>query len=258
MPDPGDARPDGDSWDPSQYDRFREERQQPFYDLLKLVFPRKAMRVVDLGCGTGELTRELHRHFKAASTRGVDSSESMLARAAEVIEPGVTFERGNLEDVSGEFDLVLSNAALHWVDDHASVLAKLTKCVAAGGQLAIQMPANQDHPSHVVASTLAKEMTGEGVRQYVLPIERYAGILHGLGYRKQSVHLQVYAHRLPSRVGVIEWVKGAMLTDLRKRMDEPTYAKFLDEYIARLLPQLEDTKPYLYTFKRIFLWGERA
>lgn len=247
-----------DSWDPTQYERFREERQQPFYDLLKLVFPRKAMRIVDLGCGTGELTREMHRHFKATSTLGIDSSESMLARAAEVNEPGVTFQRGNLEAVAGEFDLVFSNAALHWVDEHASVLAKLTKSVAPGGQLAMQMPANQDHPSHVVAHTLAKEMTGEGVRQYVLPVERYAAILHGLGYRKQSVHMQVYAHRLPSRIAVVEWVKGAMLTDLRKRMSDDDYATFLSEYVARLLPQLEDTKPYLYTFKRIFLWAERA
>lgn len=254
----GEQKGDGDSWDPSQYDRFREERQQPFYDLLKLVLARKTMRIVDLGCGTGELTREMHRHFKAASTLGIDSSESMLARAAEVNEPGVTFARGNLEDVAGEFDLVLSNAALHWVDDHASVLAKLTQSVATGGQLAIQMPANQDHPSHVVASALAQEMTGEGVRQYVLPVERYAVVLHALGYRKQSVHMQVYAHRLPTRIGVVEWVKGAMLTDLRKRMTESDYAKFLDEYIARLLPQLEDTKPYLYTFKRIFLWAERT
>lgn len=247
-----------DSWDPAQYERFREERQQPFYDLLKLVLPKRSMRIVDLGCGTGELTREMHRHFKAASTLGVDSSESMLARAAEVTEPGVTFAKGKLEDTAGEWDLVFSNAALHWVDDHPAVLAKLTRCVADGGQLAMQMPANQDHPSHVVANELAKEMTGEGVRQFVMPVERYASVLHGLGYRKQSVHLQVYAHRLPSRSGVVEWVKGAMLTDMRKRMSEGDYSTFLAEYTARLLPLLDDTKPYLYTFKRIFLWAERA
>ena len=46
-----------DSWDPRQYDKFQREREQPFYDLLGLVRPAPRMRVVDLGCGTGKLTR---------------------------------------------------------------------------------------------------------------------------------------------------------------------------------------------------------
>lgn len=253
----------GDSWDPQQYERFREERQQPFYDLLKLVLPKKGMRIVDLGCGTGELTREMHRHFKAASTLGIDSSEAMLAKAADLHEPGLSFQRGLLEDVDGTFDLVLSNAALHWVDDHPRVLAKLTQATAPGGQLAIQMPANQDHPSHVVANELARDPEfaaltgGVAARQHVLPVERYAALLAQLGYRKQSVHLQVYLHRLPSKDGVVEWVKGAMLTDVKARLDDATYARFLARYTERLLPLLEDAKPYPYTFKRVFLWAER-
>lgn len=253
-----------DSWDPHQYERFREERQQPFYDLLKLVLPKKSMRVLDLGCGTGELTRELHRHFKAATTLGIDSSDAMLEKAGALDEPGLSFLKGAIEETEGEWDLVLSNAALHWVDDHPAVLARLTHTIRPGGQLAIQMPANQDHPSHVVADALAKEapfaasLGGIGPRQHVLPIERYAELLHGLGYRRQSVHLQVYAHRLPSRQDVVEWVKGAMLTDLHKRMSDELYALFLERYQQRLLPLLADSKPYLYTFKRLFLWAEKA
>ena len=71
------------SWDPAQYDRFRDERQQPFFDLLALVEPRPGMRVVDLGCGTGELTRTLHQRLAAADTLGIDASETMLARSTE-------------------------------------------------------------------------------------------------------------------------------------------------------------------------------
>ena len=144
-----------DAWDPSQYERFREERQQPFYDLLKLVIPKKSMRVLDLGCGTGELTREMHRHLKAQKTHGIDSSSSMLERTKELDEPGLSFAQGLLEEAGGEWDLVFSNAALHWVDDHEAVLARHTATLAPGGQLAIQMPANQDHPSHVVANEIA-------------------------------------------------------------------------------------------------------
>jgi trans-aconitate 2-methyltransferase len=256
-----------DAWDPNQYDRFREERQQPFYDLLKLVIPKKSMRVLDLGCGTGELTREMHRHFKAAHTLGVDSSDAMMERARDVVEPGLAFERGRIEDFhvdDGAFDLVLSNAALHWVDDHEAVLARLTRALAPGGQLAVQMPANQDHPSHVVAAALAKDpefaqaLGGEGARQHVLPVEQYAKLLARLGFRQHNVRTQVYVHKLPSAAGVVEWVKGAMLTDFKKRLDDAQYARFLARYSDALLAQLDDEKPYLYTFKRILFAAERA
>jgi trans-aconitate 2-methyltransferase len=262
-----------DAWDPDQYARFREERQQPFYDLLKLVLPKKGMRIVDLGCGTGELTREMHRHFKAQTTLGVDSSESMLAQSAEHDEAGLSFEhgliesfppRGELRGEEGAWDLVLSNAALHWVPDHEALLARLTAALAPGGQLAIQMPANQDHPTHTIVDELAREepfagpLGGVGARQHVLPVEAYAPVLARLGYRAQCVRLQVYLHKLPSREGALEWVKGAMLTDVKSRLSDDLYARFLERYRERLLPRLEDTKPYLYTFKRLFLWAERA
>ena len=60
-------------WNPAQYERFRDERARPFFDLLDLVQPRPEMRVVDLGCGTGELTRELHRRLSARETIGIDN-----------------------------------------------------------------------------------------------------------------------------------------------------------------------------------------
>jgi trans-aconitate 2-methyltransferase len=254
-----------DSWDPLQYERFREERQQPFYDLLKLVLPKRGMRILDLGCGTGDLTREMHRHFKASATVGIDSSDAMLEKTGALGDKGLSFRKGTIEGLAdhASWDLMLSNAALHWVGDHPAVLSKLTEALAPGGQLAIQMPANQDHPTHVVADELARDapfaaaLGGIGVRQHVLPLERYAVLLHGLGYRKHSVHLQVYAHVMPSRSSVIDWVKGAMLTDLRKRLSEELYLEFLVRYAERLLPLLADEQPYLYTFKRAFLWGEK-
>ena len=70
------------SWSPEQYERFREERSQPFYDLMALEHRRPLMRVVDLGCGTGDLTGALHHELKARKTLGVDSSDTMLAKAA--------------------------------------------------------------------------------------------------------------------------------------------------------------------------------
>src|SRR5216117_2935146 len=116
-----------DAWDPAQYERFRDERARPFLDLLALVRPRPGMRVVDLGCGTGELTARLHDEVAAGGLRFEASDIAAFAAHAA-------------------WDLVFSNAALHWVDDHPALFARLTAALRPGGQLAVQMPANFDHP----------------------------------------------------------------------------------------------------------------
>ena len=72
-----------DSWNPEQYDRFREERSQPFYDLADLINARPGMRVLDLGCGSGRLTAWLHERLGAGETLGVDSSPAMLRDSAD-------------------------------------------------------------------------------------------------------------------------------------------------------------------------------
>src|SRR5687768_17916297 len=107
-------------WNPAQYERFRDERAQPFFDLLDLVQPRPGMRVVDLGCGTGELTREVHRRLSAGETIGIDNSPAMLAKSAAFAGDGRVFEQGDIGAFTstGDYDLVFSNAALQWVPDH--------------------------------------------------------------------------------------------------------------------------------------------
>ncbi len=247
-------------WNPDQYDRFRRERQQPFFDLLALLRPAKEPRVVDLGCGTGELTRELHHRLGARETIGVDSSAAMLERAAAHDGGGLRFERGDIADFCADdaFDLIFSNAALHWLPDHEALIGRLSRALRPGGQLAVQVPANHDHASHVTAAEVATEMgLSPHIPQVLLP-ESYASILGRAGYAEQHVRLQVYLHRLDSREAVVEWVKGTLLTDYARRLSEDAYADFLARYRARLLPKLEDARPYLFTFKRIHLWAQRS
>lgn len=277
-----------DTWNPAQYERFRAERSRPFFDLLALVRPRPGMRVVDLGCGTGEFTRVVHERLEARETAGIDSSDAMLAQTGSLAGNGLRFVRGDIRDfasattpstastastpsaaadqavlLSGAFDLVLSNAALQWVPGHESLLTALTARLAPGGQLAVQVPANEDHPSHTVAARLAaeppfREALGGHVRRFdLLPPEGYATLLDRLGCGEQHVRLQVYGHRLASREDVVEWVKGTLLTDYQKRLAPALFQQFVERYRERLLPLLPDTRPFFYPFKRILFWAQR-
>jgi trans-aconitate 2-methyltransferase len=235
------------AWSPDQYDKFRDERAQPFWDLVALIDPRPHMRIVDLGCGTGELTRALHERLQATETIGVDNSESMLAKAQTV--PGVHFQNAPIESFDQKgFDLVFSNAALHWVGDHEALFRRLTGLLSPAGQLAVQMPANDDHPSHVTAAEVARELGMEPKPVPLLSPERYAALLRELGYRRQHVRLQIYGHVLPSSEDVVEWVKGTLLTFYQRR-DQ----RFIERYRERLLQRIGKQQPYFYTYKRILI-----
>jgi len=251
------------SWNPDQYERFRDERSQPFFDLLDLVTPIPGGRAIDLGCGTGELTRLMHERVGARTTVGLDNSETMLARAGEHAVPGLRFKLGTILRFAPrtKYDLIFSNAALQWVPGHDHLLARLAASLAPAGQLAVQVPANHDHPSHLIAHEVAAEepflsALGGYVRSVpVEPPEWYAAKLYALGFERQTVRLQVYPHVLDGAEGVIEWVKGTLLTDYRARLTPAEYEAYLARYRERLLPVLGDARPYFYGFKRILMWG---
>lgn len=252
-------------WNPTQYNRFRAERQQPFLDLIALLEPRPGLRVVDLGCGTGEMTRVLHDRLPGATTTGLDGSESMLAESAAFAVPGLRFARADIATFApaAAYDVIVSNAALHWLPDHAELFARLARGLADGGQLAVQMPDNYDHPSHVVAAAVAAEapfrgpLGGFAVHRPVHDPQWYAALLHQLGFARQHVRLQVYPHVLAARDEVVEWVRGTLLTAYQQRLPADLWPPFLERYRARLLPELDDRRPFFYPFKRLLLWGRR-
>src|SRR5919106_2304437 len=247
-----------DAWDPEQYDRFAAERRQPFDDLLSLLARTPGGRALDLGCGTGELTVELHRHLRAATTVGIDSSPAMLDRAAALAADGVRFDLADLTTVAAPapLDVIAANAALQWIPDHEGALVRLGSMLAPRGQLAVQVPANSDHPSHVVAAAVAgeepfREALGgdppvDPVAANVLAPERYAEVLHEIGFAEQHVRLQVYGHVLDSAADVVEWTKGTSLTRFRRVLPDGLYGRFVDRYRARLREALGDRRPYFY------------
>jgi len=253
-----------DAWNPGQYERFRAERKQPFHDLVALIERRQGLRIADLGCGTGDLTLELHRIFAARETVGVDASAAMLAKAPQA--PGLRFEQGDLArfEPAEPFDLIFSNAAFHWVEDHAGLLRRLTRGLAPGGQIAVQMPMNDEHASHRTAFELARSpefrlLLGGFERRPLLPEPaQYAAWLHHLGYARQHVRLHIYGHELDGREQVVEWVRGALLTDYQQRLPPADWERFLRRYRELLLPQLPDERPYFYTYPRLLFWAART
>ena len=252
-----------DGWDPDQYNRFAQLREQPFWDLAQLIKGGTRPSVVDLGCGDGRLSSQLSKHLGAASMLGVDRSPAMIGAAREYANERVTFTLGDIAafEEPGSFDVVFANASMQWVPDHAGVLARWANSLGDAGQLAVQVPANADHPAHVLASEVAQELLDDPPRdvvdENVLAPERYAQILDDLGFDEQHVRLQVYAHRLASTADVVEWVKGTTLTRFKEPLGVAGWEHFVDLYRTRLLAELGEHSPFFYPFKRILMWARR-
>lgn len=255
-----------DAWNPDRYGAFTDERSRPFLDLLAMVREEPIERVLDLGCGTGRGSRQLHAHTGAASTLAIDRSDSMLERATQHDAHGLRFQRADVAEFAPAetFNLVFSNACLHWLDDHEMLWARLVDWVRPGGQLAIQIPANHTSVPHLTAGEVAaREPHRSALDGYervspVLEPGAYAELLHRLGAVEQEVALRVYPHLLDSREAVVEWMRGTTLTTYEERMSPEDFERFVADYERELLPRLPDERPFFYPFRRILMWARTS
>jgi trans-aconitate 2-methyltransferase len=253
-------------WNPNQYNKFRDERMQPFFDLVAFIRPEPDMRVIDLGCGTGELTAMLAERLPGSSVEGIDSSPSMLDQAASHAGDRVTFRRQDIRNIDGydAYDLVFSHAVLQWVPDNERLLRRILSSLKPGAQVAVQVPKNEGHPSHALAAELAQEppfrewLDGFVRENEALSLEQYAGLLYEHGLREHACIEKIYGHELERSSDVIEWVKGTSLNSYLSRLDATRSAAFLDAYRERLLATIGDRSPYFYPFRRLLFWGRKA
>ena len=252
-------------WDPAKYLEFAGPRLQPALDLLARV-PLAAPTVVyDLGCGAGNVTRLLAERWPAACVTGVDGSAAMLAAAATAA-PGVSWVQADLGDWTAPrpADLIFSNAALHWLDDHSTFFPRLLRQLAPAGVLAVQMPHNHGAPSH---TEMVAAAVGGPWRDRLSPILRRRPVAEPATYydllTPHASRLEIweteYLHVLEGEDPVVEWTRGSALRPLLEALDEPDRSAFLADYAARITaayPRRPDGRT-LFPFHRLFLIAVR-
>jgi len=250
-------------WDPARYHQFQRERFAPFEDLIRLIEPRAGMTVVDLGCGTGELTARLADVIPGSEVLGHDSSPEMLERAESLIRPGLRFEQGDIQTLEGSWDLVFSHAAIQWVPDHQWLVPHLFSLVQPGGQIAVQLPSNHDHLAHVlIHETAAAEpfrsaLDGWDRESPVLTIEAYAELLFQSGAQNITVFEKVYPHILADADAIADWTSGTALVPYMERLPENMREQFMQQYRERLREAFPQ-KPVFYGFRRTLFAAGRT
>jgi trans-aconitate 2-methyltransferase len=228
-------------WDPVQYLTFGSERLRPALDLLAQVPLEALRRAVDLGCGAGNVTRMLRERWPSAEVMGVDSSPEMLVSAARAC-PGASWREADLATWAPDapVDLIFSNAALHWADDHGRLLPRLMGFLAPGGCLAVQMPRNYDRPSHASVFEIidghpewARRLGPLLRRDPVLSPEAYEALLSPLAARVAAWETD-YLHLLEGEDAVLGWIRGSFLTPLMEALEPADHEPFLAACRAKL------------------------
>jgi trans-aconitate 2-methyltransferase len=161
------------------------------------------------------------------------------------------------------FELVLSNACFHWIDDHARLLDHLESMMAPTATLAFQVPSNHDRPSHLIVAELTSEEPWLSLLGGPRPVnvedpEWYSSELKGRGFAV-VVWQTVYHHRLEGTDPVLEWLKGTTLRPTLDRLDAENARLFLDELATRLrtvYPAVDGVTHYPFT--RTFVVAGRS
>lgn len=249
------------AWDPTQYLTFGNERLQPALDLLSRIPLEAPGTVIDLGCGPGNVTKALKGRWPNAAFTGVDGSPEMLEHA-RAEDRDIEWVEADLNDwrPGAPSDVIYSNAALHWLNDHDKLLPILMKHIAPGGFLAVQMPRNWPAPSH----TCITEAVHAGPwREMLEPLMRPAPSHEPSFYYEllvsETSSLAIweteYCQILEGENPVAEFVKGTQLKRFLDALEEPARGEFEDDYRKRILaayPKRRNGKT-LFPFRRLFL-----
>lgn len=253
-------------WDPAQYGRFAKERARPFFDLLAQIDAAEPKSIVDLGCGTGELTAALAKRWPSAEVVGVDSSPEMIAKAEAQVSPRLRFETKRIQDwqPSAAVDVLFSNAALHWVKPHEQEIERMAGCVAPGGTFAFQAPNQFAAPSHTIIQDvrnlpewrpLIGSATADG---YLAPPAWYAQSLAAWGFETR-VWETIYYQVLAGDDAVLEWIKGTALRQPLAKLDPPQQEKFLAQVGARLRKAYpKESGGTMLPYRRLFVVATRV
>ncbi len=249
------------AWNPEKYDQFKNERYLPAFDLMGHIQVKPGMKVIDLGCGTGELTKFLAEKLDGSTVTGIDNSKEMLAKAMPA--SNLSFELSTIENElgkPGKWDVIFANAALQWVEHHETLFPQIISKLNKGGQLAVQMPSQTEN----VLNKLLLEVVGEDYfaavlnnwkrESPVLSMDEYAQLLFEHDATSMTIYQKVYPIIANDHGNLFDFISGSSLLPYMERFPGDVKEEFVKVFRERIklhFPKM----PAIYAFKRMLIYA---
>jgi trans-aconitate methyltransferase len=251
-----------ESWNADLYQKKHSFVWEFGRDLLALLDPHPGERILDVGCGTGQLTAEIAR--AGAEVTGIDSSAAMVAQARGNF-PDLRFET---QDVCAlafdqEFDAIFSNAVLHWVTRAEDAIAAMSRALKPGGRFVVELGGHGNVAALMDASDRALHALGvanpEQCHPWFYPsVGEYAGLLERHGLEVEFAML--FDRPTPLQGGdeaIPNWFRmfGARLTEPLAREQMADYFRLAREYAA---PALRRENGWIADYRRLRIAARKS
>jgi trans-aconitate methyltransferase len=237
------------TWNSAHYAQHAHFVPQLGAGVLELLAPQAGERILDLGCGDGVLTAQLHE--RGCDVLGIDASPQ-LAAAAQARGLDVQVKRGEELDFESGFDAVFSNAALHWMKPPERVIAGVWRALRPGGRFVAEM--GGDGCVAKIRAALGAALSRRGIDAvscdpwYFPAAEDYGALLERAGFRIRS--LVLFPRPTPLPTDVVGWLTTFAQSFLAP-LPASEHAAFLAEVRDALEPELLDAGTWVADYTRL-------
>jgi trans-aconitate methyltransferase len=230
-------------WNPEDYLHHSGEQEKWARELIPKIGLRGDERVLDIGCGDGKITAEIARFLNDGTVLGIDSSPEMIEFAKNAFMNGFKNLAFHCIDVremlfAREFDVVFSNAALHWVKEHGPVLRRINQALRPGGRAVLQM-AGEGNASAVVetmSTVTGKEPWLPFFEGFVFPYafygpDAYRGMVSEAGLVPRRIELIPREMTQKGRDGLAGWIRTTWLPYIQ-RLPMEMRDRFVEDVVS--------------------------
>lgn len=198
------------TWNPELYEARHGFVWQYGADVVGLLSPQPGERILDLGCGPGQLTDKIAQN--GAEVVGLDASPDMIGQARQNF-PALKFVLSDAAamEFDGEFDAVFSNAALHWMVDASAVVKAVARALRPGGRFVAEMGGKGNIRNIQLAiESVCARYYGDALpppRSYFPSVGEYSSLLESHGLETRMAQLFDRLTPLEGEEGMEEWLR---------------------------------------------------
>ena len=220
--------------------------------MLPLLDPKPDERILDLGCGTGQLTAKIAE--SGAHVVGLDRSAEMVGQARQNY-PNIEFKLADAASFSfpGEFDAVFSNAALHWISEPEKVIKSIASSLRPGGRFVAEFGGKRNVGRLLAAAKIALEKRGfEYANPWYFPsIGEYSTLLEQNGFEVRAAwHFDRPTQLDEGLDAMRDWIQMFGFVVLAPA-PKPEWPAIVNEIEERLRPDLFTEGRWMMDYVRI-------